>query len=100
MRKGLQYIRGSVTVSIFQLYHVDAPERALLPQVYLVEAVNLISLPSPNTKGLPPQQASETSKPQAQAQPAQVLAQGLDVIKEVKAMLKGIVTLQKVEPAH
>lgn len=94
IRKGLQYSRGTATVSIFQVYHADSPERPLLPQVYLVEAVNRIALPAPMPKG---QLAGPDSKPQAQ--PAQVMAAGLSVMEDIKAMLKGLVALQRVEPA-
>lgn len=72
-----------------------------MPLVYLVEAVNRVFVPSsaPAPKGNSKQMDSSAAVKNPSAQSHQVIAQGLEVVEDIKSMLKGLVALQKVDPA-
>jgi hypothetical protein len=77
----------------FLLQQTDTP----LKPTWLVEAVNYVSLPT--TQSSQAQGKGTPAQPQTQSG-GQALSQGLQVVEDVKALLKGLVDLQRVESAY
>jgi hypothetical protein len=74
---------------------MDAPLNA----TWLIEAVNYVSLASAQAAQAPGKGPAQPPPPPAQSS-NQAMNQGVQVIEDVKSLLRGLVDLQRVEAAY